>query len=165
PGGLALTPGQPGYASNDLVQITATPDPGMVFCIWTGSIANTNTVVNLVMDGTKTITGIFGQPITNDGNYDGAIAAGETNYYAVAANAGDSVLLRVGQLSSANYFNPWLRVYGPDGALVGSGNIAGDTAEEVAFRATNSGTFTVVVSDGNYGGYDGTGTYELHYLK
>ena len=88
-----------------------------------------------------------------------------TNSYTFTANAGDSVVVRVGQLTAAGNFNPWLRIYGPDGALVGSGAIAGDVAEEIALTPTNSGTFTVLVSDGNYGGYSGTGTYQLDYLK
>ena len=39
--------------------------------------------------------------------------------------------------------------------------------EEVALTATNSGTFTVLVSDGAYhnGDYANTGTYQLNYTK
>src|ERR1035437_446977 len=103
--------------------------------------------------------------LLNGTNAIGTILANTTNSYTFTATHGDSVVVRVGQLTSTGYFNPWLRIYGPDGALVGSGAIAGDTAEEVALTATNSGTFTVLVSDGNYGGYSGTGTYQLDYLK
>jgi hypothetical protein len=103
--------------------------------------------------------------LINGGNQAGTILANATNSYTFSATNGDSVVVRVGQLTSAGYFNPWLRIYGPDGALVGSGAIAGDMAEEVVLTATNSGTFTVLVSDGNYAGYAGTGTYQLDYFK
>ena len=62
----------------------------------------------------------------------GTISVGDLDAWSFSANAGDSVVVRVGQLTTAGYFNPWLRIYGPDGALVGSGAIAGDVAEEVA---------------------------------
>jgi hypothetical protein len=106
-----------------------------------------------------------GGPLTNGTLNVGTISVGDLDAWSFTANAGDSVVVRVGQLTAAGNFNPWLRIYGPDGSLVGSGTIAGDVAEEVVLTATNSGTFTVLVSDGNYGGYSGTGTYQLNYLK
>jgi hypothetical protein len=106
-----------------------------------------------------------GGPMVNGGNYDGTITVGDLDAWTFTANVGDNVLLRVGQLSAASYFNPWLRLYGPDGTLITQGTAAGDIAEEIPFTATNSGTFTVVVADGTYTGVYGTGTYELHYLK
>ena len=61
--------------------------------------------------------------------------------------------MRVGELTSGDSDSgSWLRVYGPDGALVGEGTVASreQAGEEVALTATNSGTYTVLVSDGNY---------------
>ncbi len=103
--------------------------------------------------------------LSNGAKYPGTITASATNAYTFTATTGDNLVIRVGQLSSVGYFNPWLRLYGPDGALIGAGAISGDVAEEIALTATNGGTFTVRVSDGNYGGFTGTGTYQLNYLK
>jgi len=105
--------------------------------------------------------------MVNGALYQGNIAiTKQVDTWSFTANAGDSVVVRVGQLTSTNYFGPWLRVYGPDGTLLGQGDTAGAVGEEVALTATNSGTYTVVVSDGSYpaGGYGGTGTYQLNYL-
>jgi hypothetical protein len=109
-------------------------------------------------------SGDEGGPMTNGELNMGKITIGDLDGWTFTANVGDSVVVRVGELTSAGNFDPWLRIYGPDGVLVGSGTIAGATTEEVALTATNGGTFTVLVSDGNYGGYDGTGTYELNYV-
>ena len=104
--------------------------------------------------------------LTNGWTYDGTIStAGQSNSYTFTANTGDSVVVRAGALTSLNYFDPWLRVYGPDGALVGSDDPGGGSASEVALTATNSGTFTVLVSDGSFEGYGGTGTYQLSYVE
>jgi len=106
-----------------------------------------------------------GGQLSNGGSYDGTITIGDLDPWSFTAATGDNVVLRVGQVTSVSYFNPWLRVYGPNGALVQSGNSAGDSTEEIVLTATNSGTFTVVVADGNYGGSYGTGTYQLNYAK
>src|ERR1019366_5155916 len=75
--------------------------------------------------------------------------------YTFTANTGDSINLRLGTTN----FSGELQLFGPNGALletVGQYPVKDDL---IAYTATNSGTFTVLVSDG-YGG--GTGTYESH---
>src|ERR1039457_1541533 len=75
--------------------------------------------------------------------------------YTFVANTGDSINLRLGTTN----FSGEPQLYGPNGALletVGGYPVRDDL---IAYTATNSGTFTVLVSDG-YGG--GTGTYALH---
>ena len=96
-----------------------------------------------------------GGAMTNGGNYDGTNTLGDLDMFTFTANKGDSINLRLG---TTNFVGK-LQLYGPNGALlqsVGSFPIKDDL---IAYTATNSGTFTVLVSDG-YGG--GTGTYELH---
>ena len=116
--------------------------------------------------GTLVISpGDQGGPLTNGTLNAGTITVGDIDAWSFTANAGDSVVLRAGALTSAGYFDPWLRVYGPDGALVGSDDPGGGSASEVALTATNSGTFTVLVSDGSFEGYGGTGTYQLSYVE
>ena len=63
-----------------------------------------------------------GGPMTNGAMYAGTISSGDLDAWSFTANAGDSVVVRVGTLMNANNFNPWLRVYGPDGTLLGSDN-------------------------------------------
>src|SRR5438093_1150727 len=75
--------------------------------------------------------------------------------YTFTASTGDSINLRLGTTN----FSGKLELYGPNGALletVGSYPVKDDL---IAYRATNNGTFTVLVSD-VYGGE--TGTYALH---
>src|SRR5437868_1562307 len=100
-----------------------------------------------------------GQPaLTNGLDQVGAIAiGGETNTWTLTANAGDTVLLRIG----APTFTPRLDLYGPNGGLIGSAFTADDRIHDarLAIQATNSGTFTVVASSYFF---NGTGTYTLH---
>jgi hypothetical protein len=96
-----------------------------------------------------------GGAMTNGGNYDGTITLGDLDMFTFTANTGDRINLRLG----ATNFIGELQLYGPNGALlkaVGSYPVKDDL---LTYTATNSGTFTVLVSDG----YEGeSGTYELH---
>jgi RHS repeat-associated protein len=105
-----------------------------------------------------------GGPIINGTLNAGTISAGDLQAWSLGASSGESVVVRVGMLSSSGVFDPWLRLYWPDGQLVGSVDPGSGPVAEVAITATNSGTFTVLVGDGSYGGYGGTGTYQLSCL-
>jgi hypothetical protein len=103
-----------------------------------------------------------GGPMTNGVMHSGTILAGDLDVWTFNANSGDSIVVRIGLITATNTFNPWVRLYGPDGKLLDSG--AGSVAGEVAVTATNSGMFTVVAGDGN-GVLSGSGDYRLTLAK
>ena len=86
-----------------------------------------------------------GGPMTNGVVHQGNLPVGDLDLWNFTANAGDSIVLKMGQTSDTNNFDPWIRLYGPDGALVASSTAT--AAAEVTIRATNSGTFLVVVAN------------------
>ena len=95
--------------------------------------------------------------MANGGNYSGTLTLGDLDLWSFTANAGDNVVLRLGSTG----FQGNLRPYGPDGSLLmtSGGN---NTDWALSYTATNSGTFTVLVS--SY--YPGdTGTYVLHFTQ
>ena len=81
------------------------------------------------------------QTLINGANETGTILATTTNSYTFTANAGDSINLRLGSPGFAGN----LELLGPTGAVLGT---SGDNSTDhlIAYRATNSGTFTVLVS-------------------
>ena len=94
------------------------------------------------------------------GQYDGTVDLGDLDLWSFSANGGDDIVVQIMELTDdGNGFDPWIRLYGPDGKLLGSDS--GSLAAEVAVKAPSSGTFTVLVSDGGSGGVVGTGTYRL----
>lgn len=105
-----------------------------------------------------------GGPLTNGVTYEGNnLPPGDLDVWSFSANAGDSFVIKAGQMSDTNNFDPWIRVYGPDGVLLGS---AADAASaEVSLRATNSGTFLVVVATDFYYSTAASGTYRLTLAK
>jgi hypothetical protein len=108
------------------------------------------------------------QTLTSGGNFDGTILLNQTNTWTFTATSGDRIVLRVARLSNTNVFNPWLRIYNPSGVLLAdNGANAGDVADELSLTATNSGTFTVLVSDSNFDalGFNGTGAYRLYFAQ
>jgi|SRR5665213_2285512 len=95
-----------------------------------------------------------GGAMTNGGDYSGNITIGDLDMYSFTANAGDSINLRLGTTG----FFAYLELYGPNGALLSAAG-ANNYDRLIAYTATNSGTFTVLVSSWDSGG---TGTYALH---
>lgn len=83
-----------------------------------------------------------GGDLINGAATPGQIAKGDLDLWRFDANAGDNISVRIG----ASALRPWLRLYGPTGALFRE-SFAGTSAENdtlVSGRATNSGTFLVV---------------------
>jgi hypothetical protein len=111
--------------------------------------------------GTLTVpSGDEGGALTNGGNHDGATELGDEDAWTFHVNAGESVVLRCGEMSGTTYYYPWIRVYGPNGAFIVSSWDYSDAY--VDFRATLSGTYVAVI--GTY--EDGeTGTYRLRFIK
>ncbi len=93
----------------------------------------------------------------------GAIDLGDLDVWSFTANTGESIVARMGETVAGSALTPGLWLYGPDGRLLDSYAASG-VASEVAFRATNSGTFTLVAGDYS-NAYGGTGAYRLTLAK
>ena len=98
-----------------------------------------------------------GGPLQNGANNPGTISLGDLDMWSFSANAGDGLMLRMG----ATDLNPWIRLYGPNGALVGEAiSLRLDTRDVfLTHSVTNSGVYSVVVSS-TTGGF--SGPYNLH---
>src|SRR5438876_545749 len=107
------------------------------------------------------------QTLSSGGNHDGTILLNQTNSWSFTAGSGDRIVLRGAQLSTTNNFYPWLRIYDPNGVLIADTGInnGATIVEELAFTATNNGTFTVLVSDSSYFNFAGTGAYRLYFAQ
>ena len=103
-----------------------------------------------------------GGPLTNGVMHTGTIDVGDLDVWTFTANTGENLTLRLGELVTGSSLTPALWLYGPNGALLDS--LSGSAATEVSVRATNGGTYTVVVGDYS-GGYVGSGTYRLTLAK
>ena len=143
---------------------------------------NSGTFIALVSDGNGALSGsgnyrltlaktgdsviVFagddGGPMTNGVMHTGTVLTGDLDLWTFSANSGDALILRIGEITDTNTFTPWIRLYGPNGKLLGSG--FGASAGEVAVTATNSGTFLAVIADGN-GALSGSGDYRLTLAK
>jgi choice-of-anchor C domain-containing protein len=100
-----------------------------------------------------------GGPMTNGASYFGSQPLGDLDLWSFNASAGDSFVVQVGSITASNgSFYPQIFVYGPSGDL-----LARDTTVAGTYyftRATNSGTFTVVVNSF----YEiGAGTYRINF--
>src|SRR5262249_19314220 len=114
-----------------------------------------------------TAAGEEGGDLINGAITPGTIHRGDLDLWRFTANTGEGIVLRVGEVSDAGNFEPWIRLFSPSGTLLGTS--AGDLAAEIAVTAAESGTFLVVVGDGNLAhsgdSLGNTGTYRLHLAK
>ena len=102
--------------------------------------------------------GDAGGPITAGDNHPGVIAIGDLDPWTFTANRNDAIVLRIGEplLTEVDPgFYPWIRVFGPDGAQLGSQS--GSRSAQINLTAPLTGTYTVVVTsafvnvdDGHY---------------
>ncbi|HEU5070685.1 MAG TPA: hypothetical protein VFV96_09780, partial [Verrucomicrobiae bacterium] len=103
-----------------------------------------------------------GGPLTNSLMHTGTIDVGDLDVWTFNATNGDTMMIEAGETNPGSALTPALWLYGPDGKLLDSGY--GAVAIQVSFRATNSGTFTLVVGDYSTG-YSGSGPYRLTLAK
>src|SRR6266478_9928824 len=105
------------------------------------------------------------QTLTTGGNHDGTILPNQTNSWTFTATSGDRIVLRGAALTSTNSFNPWLRIYNPNGILIADSGVNNGNlpVEEVALVATNGGTFTVLINASGNANFNGTGAYRLYF--
>jgi Bacterial Ig domain len=106
-----------------------------------------------------------GGAMTNGLRHTGAIGLGDLDLWSFDAEQNDTFVIRAGEIPvgpgvADPGFWPWVRVVGPTGAVVGQAT--GDTDAETSFRATLSGTYTVIVA-AYYGG--ATGDYRVALAK
>ncbi len=106
------------------------------------------------------LPGDDGGPMTNGVQHAGMIDVGDLDVWTFDAAAGDSIVARMG----ATGYNPHLRLYSPLGVLLETGAYTptGGRDAELSFRATNSGTYTLV-ANAYYG--NGTGPYIISLAK
>jgi hypothetical protein len=98
--------------------------------------------------------GQSGGPLVNGAGLPGTLGLGGLNLWSFYGTYGDSNVLSV----VATNFTPWIRVYGPDGALVGetTSGSGGVRNGSVSLSITNNGIYNVVVSatfSGQFGTY------------
>ena len=99
--------------------------------------------------------------LTNGWTHTGTISpAGDADAWTFTANAGDRLVIRVGEITQTGSFTPRLRLNNPLGGQ--QALVAGAVSAEIAVTATNSGNFTVTVDDA---AGTATGTYRLTLAK
>jgi hypothetical protein len=105
-----------------------------------------------------------GGPMTNGATHTGAIGVGDVDMWTFQASANDSITLGLGEvLAGGEIFRPWIRLRGPDGAVLSS--VAGANASQADLRAPVTGTYTVLVSTFDWDVQVGTMNYVLTLAK
>jgi hypothetical protein len=104
-------------------------------------------------------SGDQGGALTNGGVHSGEILRGDLDAWTFSATAGDRIAVRIGEITDSDDFRPWIRVWAPNGATLGSA--FGVAAAELGdVLAPVTGTYLVLVASADPG-VDGTGTYRL----
>src|SRR5262249_18313125 len=108
-----------------------------------------------------------GGDLINGATHSGTIHVGDLDMWSFAASANDGIVVKVGEVTADGNFEPHIRLYAPNGALLGS--TTGDIAAEIAVPAPGDGIYRVVVCDTNLGhagdSLGNTGPYRLHLAR
>jgi hypothetical protein len=128
------------------------------------SIGNTGTYrLHLARVRCSFVVGDEGGVLPTGVAQNGTIHVGDLDMWEFWANAGDNITLTMAQVTDDGNFNPWIRLYRPNGTL--QSTVANASSATVNVVVTNSGPFTVVASDQNLGfagdSIGNTGTYTL----
>jgi hypothetical protein len=100
--------------------------------------------------------------MTNGANHTGAIHIGDLDMWSFQANAGDAIMLAIGETGGNSELVPWIRLKSPTGQNLGSQS--GALAAQIEAVASVTGTYTVVVSTFD-SSFDATGAYTLTLAK
>src|ERR1043165_3014823 len=91
--------------------------------------------------------------ISNGANHNGTLQVGGLDTWTFSGNKDDGIAVSVAKVigSGSDSFYPWVRLNGPDGARVAEARatLSFDNIEQVHTRLPLSGTYTVLVANGN----------------
>jgi hypothetical protein len=108
-----------------------------------------------------------GGALSNGGNHAGSIHRADLDPWTFTAAQNDAIIVTIGEVLDSEIdpnFRPWIRLYGPNGVLLGSDT--GQWAATLSVVAPLSGTYTVVVADSNFNREGSAeGDYLLHLVK
>ncbi|MEP7345447.1 MAG: hypothetical protein ABI877_09270, partial [Gemmatimonadaceae bacterium] len=143
-------------ATGTYLVVVSTNDPG--------TDDTGNYTLTLVKGNATPITppGDQGGALTNGANHTGTITVGDLDTFTFTANAGEGIVLAVGEVSGTADFTPWIRLITPAGALNGSSSSV--AAAQLAINAASTGTYQVIITT-NDPGNDATGSYTLTLAK
>jgi len=155
-----------GFAGEVSVRATNSGTFTVVVGDWSNGYAGSGAYrLTLAKTGSPIVisAGDEGGTLINGLMHTGVIDLGDLDVWTFTANAGESIVVRMGETAAGSALTPGLWLYGPDGRLL-DWYASSTIAAEVSFRATNSGTFTVVAGDYS-NAYGGTGAYRLTLAK
>ena len=90
------------------------------------------------------------------------LVPGQVDRWTVDATAGDQIVVGMGETVSGSSLTPYLRIISPTGVQLGSNY--GASAAGVQVKATVTGQYVVIASDGS-SGFAGTGAYDITMAK
>jgi hypothetical protein len=100
-----------------------------------------------------------GGPIANGAMHTGEIVQGDLDVWTFTATVGERISVHVGEITEIDDFRPWIRVWAPNGATLGSAfGLGAAQLGDVVAPAT--GTYLVLVGSAD-SGVNGSGTYRL----
>ena len=96
--------------------------------------------------------------MTNGVTHTGAIPVADLDMWSFSATQGATITLTITEVSGSADYTPWIRLVGPNGALIG--NTWGVAGAQITIAVPSTGTYTVIVSTAD-SGLDATGNYQL----
>jgi hypothetical protein len=100
-----------------------------------------------------------GGPVTTGAAHPGEIVQGDLDVWTINVVAGQQITVQISETSETNDFRPWIRLWAPNGAVLGSSSGL-TTALIGPLVAPVARTYLILVGSFD-SGFDGTGAYSL----
>src|SRR5687767_14191869 len=114
--------------------------------------------------GSVTVSvGDQGGPLTNGALHTGEILQGDLDVWTFTASSGERIAVNIGQINETDDFVPWIRVWAPNGAVLGSQ--FGTEAAQIDGAIASITVFRPVLVASADSGVNGSGTYRLTMTK
>src|SRR5439155_1218146 len=109
------------------VQVTAPTTGTYTVLVSTNDAGNDATGTYLItavhMAGSVIVSpGDEGGALTNGGNHTGAISPGDLDPWTLAATAGETIIVDIGETGANSAFFPWIRMFGTPCVILSCGN-------------------------------------------
>ncbi len=136
----------------EVLDATATPD----------GTANYQLYLYVAGSSFTVPAGDEGGALTNGGVHAGEIELADIDAWSFNADALDTVLIQVGEVTGASGFQPYLLLYDADGNLIADNS--GNSATNLNVQLSEGGQHTVVVREAS-SDVESTGTYNLYFTN
>jgi hypothetical protein len=150
-GNISVNPTNGPYASNSVVNVTATPTNGWTFLGWMGDASSTNTTIGVTMDRNKSVQAFFGTALGTTVAGNGTVTFIPSKFPPGSLYPFGTVVQFVAVPQSGNYFALWGNAASGNTNPLSFAMTKASPTISALFASLNAGEFALTVIPNGFG--------------